>query len=561
MILQKRWQNKQARSRDGAITASAVFILRLAIVLFSALLLYAMNADVVMAEDVPLGIDGHVYDADTLVPVPSWTIIDIINTDTSEVLSGTVGQGEPGRYSAALNWPLNTNITVRAGNPAHVVERNTTLSGIIHDFDLLLNMTLSSLPPNISSTPVTSALQHEQYTYAIQAYDWNNDALTYSLDVYPDGMAFAYGTTIEWTPLGGQAGDHDVTINVTDGTFTTPQSFTINVQNNNLPPVLLNDSITVPSGTTEFSTQLTASDPDGDQATFELVEAPSGFAITQNGSITYTVTGDLPRNETAIIMVTDGTDETVSSLDIVLLGSTTAPSSRNGGNSGGGGGVFPLRSRNDSTNNNTGLGMVDGTGGVGNGVDDGGGTSVIVPGLSEQLLGTPHDNPTIARVRMPNVIVIHLVEEGGRPLAGATTIVVEDAEGNVLKKVVLDLDPDDTLSRFSIVVYDVEGKNLTLKTATKHYSGSAQTIAGPMSEVTLTVEKTDDLLLLADIYMIERFGWNLGATIIGLCISTLVAVGAIWYVIRASRASKRPPRQGSDGPSEQNGSSENGGGP
>ncbi|MCP4688858.1 MAG: hypothetical protein GY859_12460, partial [Desulfobacterales bacterium] len=71
--------------------------------------------------------------------------------------------------------------------------------------------------PSFTSTPVLDAEEGVFYTYQATAADNENDALTYSLDYAPDGMAVdSFTGLVTWIPDALQSGDHAVTIRVTD---------------------------------------------------------------------------------------------------------------------------------------------------------------------------------------------------------------------------------------------------------------------------------------------------------------------------------------------------------
>ena len=138
-------------------------------------------------------------------------------------------------------------------------------------------------PPAFISTPVTTAVVGQLYTYDVAAIDPNpGDTLAFSLDLAPSGMSID-GTTglIQWTP--DSLGDHDVTIRVTDdeGLFDT-QAFAITVTEPlpNEPPTITSDPVTTATEHQLYTYDVTAFDPNpGDVLTFSLDLAPSGMSI------------------------------------------------------------------------------------------------------------------------------------------------------------------------------------------------------------------------------------------------------------------------------------------
>ena len=94
-------------------------------------------------------------------------------------------------------------------------------------------VTIANSAPVITSSPGTSARTEEQYTYAVQAQDDDGDSLSYTLAVKPAGMSIS-GNDISWTPNASQSGSYNVRVEVSDGTDTVSQSFTIDVISNKL---------------------------------------------------------------------------------------------------------------------------------------------------------------------------------------------------------------------------------------------------------------------------------------------------------------------------------------
>lgn len=82
--------------------------------------------------------------------------------------------------------------------------------------------------PIITSTPITKASVGITYTYNVDATDYDEDILTYTLTTPPIGMTVNSSTgLISWTPT--EEGDYSVTVTVSDGKSTDTQSFTITV--------------------------------------------------------------------------------------------------------------------------------------------------------------------------------------------------------------------------------------------------------------------------------------------------------------------------------------------
>jgi hypothetical protein len=90
--------------------------------------------------------------------------------------------------------------------------------------------------PTITSTSITTATVAAAYAYNVNATDPDGDTLTYSLTTNPTGMTINPTTgVINWTPTSTQLGNHPVTVEVSDGSLSVTQSFTIIVSEAEAP--------------------------------------------------------------------------------------------------------------------------------------------------------------------------------------------------------------------------------------------------------------------------------------------------------------------------------------
>lgn len=140
--------------------------------------------------------------------------------------------------------------------------------------------------PVIGSNPVTTAKEGVVYTYDVEATDPNEDTLTYSLTVNPTGMTINSTTgVISWTPV--TAGSFDVTVEVSDGSKSATQSFTITVDETLLTSiVVLPSSMEIAAGSSKTITSVTAHYDNGTSAGIAL----SACVYVSNQPSTVTVT-------------------------------------------------------------------------------------------------------------------------------------------------------------------------------------------------------------------------------------------------------------------------------
>lgn len=279
MMLNKKTNKKTKEFAEKKAKVTKFFLGIAAAVVF--LTIFVLATPDVLAIEVPMGIDGTVYHLDGITEVPAGVILlTIKNIDTGEKLVMTTGRGTPGRYSAVLPWQKGSNIQVIAANPEHNSTRNTTLEGVIHGFDLTLNMTLSQRPPVITSTPVTTAAQDSLYEYVVYAFDWNGDNITYYLEQAPQGMTISSQTgKITWVPGNNDVGIHTVIVKAADEEGFDAQEYVLNVIDVNDPPKFTS----IPPDSVKFKKQylyeVQVEDPEGDSVNISLESGPQGMLL------------------------------------------------------------------------------------------------------------------------------------------------------------------------------------------------------------------------------------------------------------------------------------------
>ena len=130
--------------------------------------------------------------------------------------------------------------------------------------------------PIIESDPVTTAKEGTIYTYDVEATDPNGDTLTYSLTTGPTGMTINSNTgVISWTPAA--AGSFEVTVEVSDGSKSKTQSFTIIVDETLLTSiVVLPSSMSIQKGSSQTIASITAYYDNGESANIALSSCTYG---------------------------------------------------------------------------------------------------------------------------------------------------------------------------------------------------------------------------------------------------------------------------------------------
>ena len=143
----------------------------------------------------------------------------------------------------------------------------------------------------------------------------NNEQHTFSLARPPPlGASITAGGAFSWTPTEPQDGTHTVTISVQDRFGATDsETITVTVREVNVPPALVTIGDRSVDELETLSFTATVTDPDNnDVHTFSLVGAPTGAAITQDGTFSWTPTELQDGNHTFTVTVRDSAGATDS---------------------------------------------------------------------------------------------------------------------------------------------------------------------------------------------------------------------------------------------------------
>lgn len=228
---------------------------------------------------------------------PDWLTFTDLN-DGKGTLSGTPQSDDIGPHSVIIRvtdgkTPVTQEFTIEVSN--------------IPD------------PPVITSSPVLTVNEDEPYSYTIEASDTDmGDVLTFAATKIPDWLTFNAEThVLSGTPENDDVGDHDVVLEVSDGTFTVDQSFTITVVNVNDAPEITSEPIRTAIVDRLYSFVLTATDPDGDNLTKSAISIPEFLDFDSNtGVLVGTPQVDDLGNHNVTLKVDDGTVEVL--LDYIL---------------------------------------------------------------------------------------------------------------------------------------------------------------------------------------------------------------------------------------------------
>lgn len=163
--------------------------------------------------------------------------------------------------------------------------------------------------PAITSMPARAAATGQAYSYQVAATDPDGETLTYGLVApVPAGMTIDPATgLIVWTPKASQVGSHAVTVRATDpsGLFGS-QSFTVAVTLGPSAPTITSTPGRTATTGLAYSYQVTATDPNGDAATYSLIAAPANMTIDPtSGLISWTPAVDQTGPQAVTVRATD----------------------------------------------------------------------------------------------------------------------------------------------------------------------------------------------------------------------------------------------------------------
>lgn len=159
-------------------------------------------------------------------------------------------------------------------------------------YDLVL-FGAANRPPAFVTPPRVEVVAGKLYDYASDAFDPDGDALTYRLAIGPEDMTIDPQTgAIDWQTGSGDAGNHSVLIEVSDGRGGIGQQrFVISVldQAANRPPRFVSTPVIDAYVNQEYQYPSLAIDPDDDDLTYSLTDGPSGMTIdAETGEIVWT---------------------------------------------------------------------------------------------------------------------------------------------------------------------------------------------------------------------------------------------------------------------------------
>jgi len=197
--------------------------------------------------------------------------------------------------------------------------------------DVIISVGNVNRAPSLDPVGNKDLKEGEALIIILTANDSDGDGLAFSTSSLPSGASFDAATrTFTWTPGYDQAGTYKVTFTVTDDAddpLSSSEEVTLTVGNANRAPVLEKiGAKTIAEGNT-LSLQMMATDPDGDNVTFEASDLPPGASLTPEGAFSWTPKYDQAGNFTVFFKVKDnGTPALADSEEVTItVGNVNRP--------------------------------------------------------------------------------------------------------------------------------------------------------------------------------------------------------------------------------------------
>ncbi len=219
-----------------------------------------------------LGIVNELYSYTVKASGGPPPLFSLVTPPTGMGINGTTG---------AISWIPNAsqakdfNITVIARN------------GVAADTQkFVLHIDASAVAPRITSTPKTTAIAGQPYSYTVVST--GNPPPIFTLVKFPAGMTIDPNTgAIMWLPLGSQVGSQDVQVHAENRAGTNDQSYTIVVSPPPATPVFTSTPDTLAIAGQAYT--YTAAATGTPAPAFTLTASPTGMSINSaTGVIAWT---------------------------------------------------------------------------------------------------------------------------------------------------------------------------------------------------------------------------------------------------------------------------------
>ncbi|WP_261858900.1 putative Ig domain-containing protein [Photobacterium sanguinicancri] len=246
-----------------------------------------------------IGTAGQIYQYEVKATDPDGDALTYTLTRYPEGM--TVSQ------SGLIEWTVPENIQPSTYSVSIAV--NDGFDSVEQSYTIKIETGSNNQPPVITSQPVTSVVAGTDYRYQVIANDPDKDSLAFRLISSPQGMTISSTGLVQWAVPAGFNDTVSVEIAVSDNKIETRQSYEVVVSTagDNVAPVLTGSPVREAVQGGQYVSAMSATDADGDQLTFRLIEAPSGMTVDGKGRIAWSVPAELTGQVAVSLEVSDGT--------------------------------------------------------------------------------------------------------------------------------------------------------------------------------------------------------------------------------------------------------------
>ena len=201
---------------------------------------------------------------------------DLDNSDLAfQLVQGPVGM-VLGKDDAKIHWQAGFD---QAG--VHQVRVKTVdEEQAEHELEFLINVNNINRKPKITTNPILTGLENQQYFYNFSAHDEDEDILTYKILSAPEGMKIESNNGyVSWTPSYNKAGKYEVVLAVSDGFNQVDQIFSLDISNSNRAPKITSKPVLKIAERQAYQYNLKSHDADGEVMEYALLSAPEGMLL------------------------------------------------------------------------------------------------------------------------------------------------------------------------------------------------------------------------------------------------------------------------------------------
>ena len=149
-----------------------------------------------------------------------------------------------------------------------------------HELEFIVSVNNINRKPKITSDPVLTGLENQQYFYNFSAHDEDEDILTYKILSAPKGMKIESNNGyVSWTPDFNKAGSYEVVLSVSDGFNEVNQLFNLDIANSNRTPKIISKPVLKVAENQAYQYTLKGKDADGEVMEFSLLSGPEGMLL------------------------------------------------------------------------------------------------------------------------------------------------------------------------------------------------------------------------------------------------------------------------------------------